>query len=182
MPGRGVDRRRSSRTPAAIVHFGVTVPDIDRAVAWYVEVLGFDVLVPPTTVDANAGEAGAQAAVAFGPEFGSMRIAQLVSVNGVGFELFQFLEPATEPDRATFEFSRTGQAHICVRDSDVAGLALRISQTGGRQRTQIHRSYPDEPYEWCYCEDPFGNIVEIYSHSHEQVYANRQLATSDQTD
>jgi hypothetical protein len=25
----------------------------------------------------------------------------------------------------------------------------------------------------CYCRDPFGNTVELYSHSHERVYANR---------
>jgi hypothetical protein len=22
----------------------------------------------------------------------------------------------------------------------------------------------------CYCEDPFGNVIEIYSHSYEQMY------------
>jgi catechol 2,3-dioxygenase-like lactoylglutathione lyase family enzyme len=159
--------------PAGVVHVGVTVPDIDRAVAWYEQVLGFDVLIPPTTIAANDGEAGVQAREVFGSRFASMRQAQLVGANGVGLELFEFAEPATEPQRAPFEYWRPGPFHICVRDSDIAGLAQRISQRGGRQRTTVHHSYPGEPYQWCYCEDPFGNIVEIYSHSHEQVYANR---------
>ncbi len=33
--------------------------------------------------------------------------------------------------------------------------------------------FPGEPYRCCYCEDPFGNVVELYSHGHERVWANR---------
>jgi hypothetical protein len=33
--------------------------------------------------------------------------------------------------------------------------------------------YPDQkPYRMIYMEDPFGNIVEIYSHSYELIYSN----------
>ena len=32
--------------------------------------------------------------------------------------------------------------------------------------------YPGEkPYRMVYCEDPFGNILEIYSHSYELTYS-----------
>lgn len=178
MPERSGEHAAHAGTavPRALVHVGVTVPDLDRAVAWYTQVLGFDVLVPPTTVEADASHAGRCAAEVFGEPFAVMRQAQLVAANGVGLELFQFLTPATVPDQPAFDYWRTGPFHICIRDADVAGLAGRIAQTGGKQRTAVHEAFPGEPYRWCYCEDPFGNIVEIYSHNHEQVYANRSSA------
>ena len=37
---------------------------------------------------------------------------------------------------------------------------------------QVRYYYPDQkPYRMVYCEDPFGNIVELYSHSYELTYS-----------
>ena len=37
---------------------------------------------------------------------------------------------------------------------------------------EIIEQYPDDkPYRMVYCEDPFGNIIEIYSHSYELTYS-----------
>jgi catechol 2,3-dioxygenase-like lactoylglutathione lyase family enzyme len=160
--------------PCALVHVGITVPDLDAAVAWYEEVLGCDRLLGPIVVDAADGHAGTIAADVFGPRFRRFRQAQLSMANGVGIELFEFVEPPTERRADPLEFWRTGVFHLCVREPDVAGLARRIAATGGRMRTPVHQSFAGEPYRWCYCEDPFGTIVEIYSHSHEQVFANRR--------
>jgi catechol-2,3-dioxygenase len=33
--------------------------------------------------------------------------------------------------------------------------------------------FPDKPYKLAYCEDPFGNIIELYTHSTEQIWSNR---------
>lgn len=49
----------------------------------------------------------------------------------------------------------------------------RIVVTGGKQRSKIWQLFADKPYKIVYCEDPFGNIVEIYSHSVEHVGAIR---------
>lgn len=160
-----------ARAARSLVHVGITVPDIERATDWYSEILGFDVLVAPSSVSADGGYDGRCAAEVFGPRFRSMRQAQLVAGNGVGIELFEF--PDTSDEAAVFDYWRPGPFHICVRDPDIEGLAALITATGGRQRTAIHESFPGERYRWCYCEDPFGNIIEIYTHSHEQVFANR---------
>ena len=34
--------------------------------------------------------------------------------------------------------------------------------------------FEDAPNQLVYCEDPFGNVVEIFTHSHEQTFANRR--------
>ena len=63
--------------------------------------------------------------------------------------------------------------HFCVQDPDVEGLAERIVEAGGKKRMQAPRYYypGEKPYRMIYMEDPFGNILEIYSHSYELIYS-----------
>lgn len=43
---------------------------------------------------------------------------------------------------------------------------------GGKQQIPVREYYPGEkPYRMVYIEDPFDNIVEIYSHSYELTYS-----------
>jgi catechol 2,3-dioxygenase-like lactoylglutathione lyase family enzyme len=149
----------------AITHVGVAVPDLGRAIAWYSDVLGLEPLTPPAEVRANEGHAGTVAADVLGS--GSFRQAHLSGVNGVALELFEFMEP--EP-------RWTGIFHVCVVPPDLDRTAARIAATGGRRTSRIWPIFPDAPYRTCYCEDPFGTTIELYSHSHERTYSNRAAA------
>ena len=52
------------------------------------------------------------------------------------------------------------------------GLAEKIVAAGGKQRMPVREYFPGEkPYRMVYMEDPFGNILEIYSHSYELTYS-----------
>ena len=73
---------------SAVTHVGVTVRDLDRAVAWYGEVLGLDPIGPQVQIRAGEGHGGAVAADVFGPRFGRFRQAHLAGANGVAVELF----------------------------------------------------------------------------------------------
>ena len=72
-----------------------------------------------------------------------------------------------------FEYWKTGIFHFCVQDPDVEGLAERIVEAGGKKRMEAPRYYypGEKPYRMIYMEDPFGNILEIYSHSYELIYS-----------
>jgi catechol 2,3-dioxygenase-like lactoylglutathione lyase family enzyme len=155
-----------------LTHVGLVVPDIHAALAWYSEVLGFVALAPPVLLSADS-HAGRVAAAIYGERFGSAKQAQLMAGNGVGLELFEFLEPPTRAREAEFEYWRAGLFHICVVDPEIDALAQRIVATGGRMRTEVLTLFEGSPYRLVYCEDPFGNIVEIFTHSHEQTFANR---------
>ena len=146
----------------AIAHVGVAVTDLDRAVAWYSDVLGLEPLGQPTTVSAGHGHAGTVAADVLGP--GSFRQAHLTSANGVAIELFEFA-----PEQRRW----TGIFHVCLVPPSLDRAAARIAATGGRRSSRIWPVFPGAPYRTCYCEDPFGNTIELYSHSHERTYANR---------
>jgi catechol 2,3-dioxygenase-like lactoylglutathione lyase family enzyme len=164
----------SSRSlPRAINHIGLSVPDLDRAVAWYTEVLGFRLIQPTATFELPENPGPNPLTDAFGPEFRSVRVAQMSTGNGTGIELFEFLQPAYQPPETTFDYRRGGLFHFCVTDPDVDGLAQRIAATGGKIRSsQVWPFSEDRPYRLCLCEDPFGTVIEIYSHSQEQTYAN----------
>jgi catechol 2,3-dioxygenase-like lactoylglutathione lyase family enzyme len=159
---------------AAVTHVGVTVTDLDRAVRWYGDVLGFEPIGPPVEVTRSTGHAGAVAADVFGDRFRRFRQAHLAGPNGVALELFEFLDPPTERRARNFEYWKTGVFHFCVVAPDIERTAEHVAGTGGRVRTtRVWEIFPSEPYRTCYCEDPFGNVVELYSHSHERTFANR---------
>jgi catechol 2,3-dioxygenase-like lactoylglutathione lyase family enzyme len=143
---------------------GIAVPDLEPAVRWYSDVLGFERLGGTTRVRESEGHAGVVAADVLGPGIGSFSQGHLVGANGVGLELFEFEDSAAQ---------RLGIFHMCVVARDVARAAERIGANGGRRSSQIWPIFEGEPYLTCYCEDPFGNIVELYSHSNERVYSNR---------
>ena len=146
----------------AITHVGIAVADLDRAVSWYSEVLGLEPLGPPSTVSANHGHAGIVAADVLGGV--SFRQAHLTSANGVAVELFEF---------AGRQRRWRGIFHVCVVPPSLGRTAARVAATGGRRTSRIWHIFPGAPYRMCYCEDPFGNTIELYSHSHERTYANR---------
>jgi catechol 2,3-dioxygenase-like lactoylglutathione lyase family enzyme len=157
-----------------IAHVGVTVTDLERAVEWYRDVLGFEPLGASVEVSTDQGHAGAMAADVFGPRLRRFRQAHLASANGVALELFEFVEPRSERRRETFQYRKTGPFHVCLVAPDIEQLAERVEAGGGRRRTsRIWEIFPGEPYRACFCDDPFGNVIELYSHSHERTYANR---------
>ncbi len=156
--------------PRAFSHIGLSVPDLDRAVKFYTEVMGWYVLMPPTTITEDDSAIGVMCRDVFGPGWKSFRIAHLSTPDKVGVEIFQFEGAYTPKDN--FDYRRSGVFHFCVQDPDVEGLVKRIVENGGKQRMPVREYYPGEkPYRMVYAEDPFGNILEIYSHSYELTYS-----------
>ena len=160
--------------PPAVTHVGMTVTDLDRAVRWYGEVLDLEAIAGPVEVRAHDGHGGAVAADVFGARFGRFRQAHLTSANGVALELFEFRDPPSRRRPDTFDYRLTGISHVCLATPDVGRLAERIGSSGGRRRTRVWEIFAGEPYRTCFCEDPDGNVIELYSHSHERTYANRR--------
>ena len=150
-------------------HIGLTVPDIDRAIEWYGKVLGFTLLFRRTL---EYRPEVPEVREIFGAQFGKALQAHVVSGNGVGLELFQFLDPPVQMPENNFAYWRGGVFHLCVTDPDLEALAARVVANGGKQRTKIWRFLPDRPYQLVYCEDCFGNIIEGFSHHYTETFSN----------
>jgi catechol 2,3-dioxygenase-like lactoylglutathione lyase family enzyme len=166
-----------ARYPVAVTHVGLTVTDVYAATDWYVEVLGCRHTIGPLHIRNDGSPVSNVFKDIFGEPMQELYVSHLATANGVGIELFQFVTPPTEDSRPdNFEYWKTGVFHFCVVDPDIEGLAQRIADKGGRQNSQIWTLFEGEPYRCVYCQDPWGNLIEIYTHSTELFYANRDTS------
>lgn len=156
--------------PRSFSHIGLSVPDLDAAMKFYAEVMGFYVIMNPTEVVEEDSDIGRMCTDVFGAGWSRLRIAHLSTADRVGIELFEFDGNYAPSDN--LDYRRHGVFHFCVQDPDVEGLAQKIVAAGGKQRMPVREYYPGEkPYRMVYVEDPFGNVFEIYSHGYELTYS-----------
>jgi len=168
----GAAQRPAGPPVTGVNHVGVTVSDLDAAVAWYQDVLGFSLFGSPGTVTRN-GPGGEFMADVLGDGFGKVRYAVLTGEgNGVGLEIFEFVQPPPERPEDPFPYWRVGYRHLSLTTPDPAALAAYVAATGGRQRSRVWEFQPG--CFFVYCEDPFGNILEFNSRSFERFHANRE--------
>lgn len=162
--------------PVALSHIGHTVPDIEAAVEWYQEVLGFSLIAEPATVPAGSGHFADLFEDIVG-DFSEAKLAHMETADGTGFELFEY--EGTDQDNARKQEEsenwqqQPGIHHFAIQHSDVEGLAARIVEHGGEQHSKIWKMFPDQKYELVYMTDPWDNFIEIYSHSYAHFFANQ---------
>lgn len=167
---KGDFKMKKQQYPINFSHIGLSVPDIKKAVKFYSEVMGWYVIMEPSRVNEDNSAIGEMSTEVFGEGWGSYYIAHMTTGDGIGIELFQF-ENNVQPDN-NFKFWETGIFHYGVQDPDIEGLVEKIKLNGGKQRMPIKEYYPGEkPFKMVYMEDPFGNLVEIYTHSYDLTYS-----------
>lgn len=160
----------SQQTPRSFSHIGLSVPDLDKAVEFYRDVLGFYVIMPPTTITDDDSDIGVMCNDVFGKEWGQFRIAHLATADRIGLELFEFAGNHAPEDNLPYR--TTGLFHFAIQDPDVEGLLAKIVAAGGKQRMPVREYFPGEkPYRMVYVEDPFDIVFELYSHSYELTYS-----------
>jgi catechol 2,3-dioxygenase-like lactoylglutathione lyase family enzyme len=123
---------------AAIDHVGLTVTDLDAAIAWYGEVFRLAVLRGPEVIGGDED----RVRDIFGPGVADFRIAYLGAETGTRLQLFQFTEPPVERRTEPFEYWRTGISHLGLVCTDVPGAVARLEAHGGRRRSAIHGAPP----------------------------------------
>lgn len=156
--------------PRNFSHIGLSVPNLEQAISFYSEVMGWYIIMEPSDVVEDDSPIGVMCTDVFGAGWGKFRIAHMATGDRVGIELFEF--PNNEQPDNNFEFWKTGIFHYAIQDPDIEGMVEKIVAHGGTQRMPIREYYPGEkPYRMVYCEDPFGNLVELYSYSYELTYS-----------
>jgi catechol 2,3-dioxygenase-like lactoylglutathione lyase family enzyme len=145
-------------TVSRIDHVGVTVSDMDRALAFYRDLLGLRVI-------ADATVAGPEVAELLGLEIPvQLRIADLDSGDGRIVELLQYLQPKGR--RIAYESSDPATAHIAFTVDDLAAVRERLSDAGATivSRRPITISEPGGSFDGAIClyvRDPDGAILEL---------------------
>lgn len=147
--------------------------NLEKAIEFYREVFGLRLIMGPEEIKADNTVIGQLCSDIFGSRMKHFRIAHMTAANGVGIELFEFKDPAAERRENSFEYWKTGIFHIAFTSSDLEESMKKIEKNGGKIRSKIWESFPG--CRLLYCEDPFGNIFELYSCSYAEMYANREV-------
>lgn len=147
---------------STVNHIGINFPDLDAAVSWYRNVLGFFVLEEPTEANNDGSHIGNIVKDIFGDQFDKVRIAHLTAACGVGIEMFQFIKPETYVPNNTFDYSRSGFFHFCLTTADIDATADLIVRNGGKVLSKKWRLHAEKNMRLVYCADPWGTIIEFF--------------------
>jgi catechol 2,3-dioxygenase-like lactoylglutathione lyase family enzyme len=134
-------------------HTSFTVADIDRAVVFWRDVMGF------ALADLSARE-GDWLATVVGVPGARCRIAHLHG-HGLHLELIQYLEPPGTD--VTGPPHRPGTAHLAFRVEDIEAAARRMLAAGASEQGRISRCSSGAAAGCLavYLKDPNGIIVEL---------------------
>lgn len=155
-------------------HIGINVPDIEAAVKWYMDVFHGELITSPVQVNVDGGYFGALCEDIFKQNFKSMKLARVSTGNGVGLEFFQFLEPETVTPDNTFEWKRAGIFHFCMYAKDINETVEKIVSNGGKRLSETWKLHANKPYKCVYTQDPWGTVIELATHSFDQMNSNTE--------
>ena len=137
--------------PTGFHHVGLSVPDLDRAIAFYAGVLGF------TLQDRAEWSNAPEIDQAIGAEKSAGEFA-MIELNGFCIELFQFESPETTTPTEP-RIVGQGWTHICVKVKDAKAMHEALVKAGAKMHAPP-LDIGDGPF--AYARDPFGNIIEIW--------------------
>jgi catechol 2,3-dioxygenase-like lactoylglutathione lyase family enzyme len=135
-----------------INHTGVSTPDLDRAIHFYCDLLGFE-LIQRFVVE--KGRPGIDEMLTL--EEASFEVA-LLRMGHAMIELFEFASPTPKRAVARRPVNDHGLTHLCLQVDDVKAEYERLSAAG----MEFHRE-PQfrEGIAYVYGRDPDGNAIEL---------------------
>lgn len=136
----------------AMDHTAVSVPDLEQALAFYVDLLGFEKLYEsawPTGVRAIDAVIGLQ---------GSSAKMAMIQLGSAKIELFEFQTPVAEPQDARRAVHHHGITHLCFTVDDIHAVYHQLCAAGVEfncEPTDVGDGLAT------YARDPFGNVFEL---------------------
>lgn len=146
----------------------MSVSDIEAATEWYTRVLGFQVIRDRIFHIKRSEDPSSAIFAIYGDTLKEVKLAYMATGNGIGFEVFQFMDPSFRANAVDFEYNRGGFFHICVTDPDPEALADKVVREGGR-RQGVTVKVADGSVTCAYVKDPWGNVVEVLSASFDRM-------------
>ena len=106
-------------------------------------------------------------------------MAWLTTGNGVGFELFEFVEPRLEHLAKFDHAARDGVFHMCITDPDPDALFEKVLTSGGKKIGEtVELLAPEETDSIHYFSDPWGITFEIMGCGYEELLRERFLGAA----
>ncbi|KAH6867530.1 hypothetical protein B0T10DRAFT_611825 [Thelonectria olida] len=151
-----------------INHVAVSVNDIETVTKWYTDIMGFKTIGDRIFHIKRSESPDAAIFAIYGDALNEVKLAYMATGNGVGFEVFQFLDPGFKKNDVDFEYNRSGFFHICVTNPDPHALADKVVENGGG-RLGKGVLVAGGAATCVYVKDPWGNVVEILNASFDRM-------------
>lgn len=136
----------------AVDHAAISVPDLQQAVDFYCDVLGF-------TLESESGwPRGAKRVDRLvGLEDSEAKVV-MVKLGDTRIEIFEYVSPAPRPRDGAFRVCDHGITHFCLRVSGIEAEYARLVEAG----VEFNAPPVDVGSSICvYGRDPFGNVIEL---------------------
>ena len=139
---------------SGVHHVGFSTPDIDRLIAFYRDVVGFEL-----ALRVEHGTPSAQLDRMVEMDGVTSRMAML-KANNVFLELIQFDTPPGKPRDPDWKIADHGIGHLGLLVDDIDAEYARLSAAGMHfHAPPVHNQ--GRPTAACWGRDPDGNRVEI---------------------
>jgi catechol 2,3-dioxygenase-like lactoylglutathione lyase family enzyme len=152
-----------------IHHVGITVPDLDRAIAFYNGVLGLEFFDPPSPVFDKA-ELGEQVGVP-GANLRQVNLALGDSI----VELIEYTAPEP-PSPQPVVVNAIGAAHLAFHVEDIEAKKAELEAAGVEFLHDVN--VVDDGvlagWRWVYFRDPFGIVLELVEVAYHDAEAARR--------
>lgn len=135
-----------------IHHVAISVPSVEKAKAFYVEKLGFELIDSAHYTPTEIGD-----------ELMRLKDAEchiiMVKAGNLILEIFEFLAPAPEPREKPRPLNNYGYTHLAFEVEDIQRAYEHLTDAG----VTWHRPPIEvgDGYIMTYGRDPFGNVIEI---------------------
>jgi muconolactone delta-isomerase len=149
-------------------HFGVTVPDVEQATRFFVEVIGCTPFYPLGPF--RSDEDWMKTHLNVHPRAEVTKIQFLRCKNGINFELFEYKSP--DQSCAMPKNSDIGGHHIAiyVEDFDKALAYLKSKSVRVLGEPTVRTAGPSAGQTWIYFLTPWGMQMEMVSYPHGKAY------------
>jgi catechol 2,3-dioxygenase-like lactoylglutathione lyase family enzyme len=136
-------------------HTGITVSNLERSLAFWRDVLGFE-------LSHTAHQTGELAKEITGVESAELKLAVLKTPGGHKIELLEYLAPA-DRRRANLRSCDVGSAHIALLVEDLDAVLERIASSGWKAagKPQTLNTGPNAGKRVVYVRDPDGTTIEF---------------------
>jgi glyoxylase I family protein len=146
---------KSFRIPSAD-HTGITVANLERSLAFWRDVLGFE-------LSHTAHQTGELAKEITGVAGAEIKLAVVKAPGGHKIELLEYLAPSDRKRDADLRPCDVGHAHVALLVDDLDAVLERIAAAGLKAagKPQTLKNGPNAGKRVVYVRDPDGTTIEL---------------------
>jgi len=137
-------------------HTGFTVSNLERSLAFWHDVLGFE-------LSHAAHQTGELAKEITGVAGAEIKLAVLKTPGGHKIELLEYLSPSDRKQHINFQPCDVGHVHVALLVGDLEAVLERIAASGWKAagKPQTLKSGPNTGKRVIYVRDPDGTTIEF---------------------